>query len=141
MASPRLSALRFATAVIAAEYARQDDTPSAASERIMSAIHGRIGKVVGSGGFEVLLKRALALTARNHPVLASMSVGERGSLVTAHEQAPDPVAMRTAITALLATFVELLAELIGEDLALRLVGDAWPESPGREPSAPDEEKK
>jgi hypothetical protein len=139
MASPRLSARRFATAVIAVEYARQDDTPSAAGERITKAIHGRIGKVVGSGGFDVLLKRSLALATRNHPVLAGMSVGERGSLVTAHEPAPDPVAMRTAVAALLATFVELLAELIGEDLAFRLVGDAWPESPGREPSEPDEE--
>ena len=139
MASPRRSALRFATAVIAVEYARRDDTPSDAGEQITRAIHDRISKVVGSGGFDVLLKRSLALTARSHPVMERMGVGERGSLVTARESAPDPVAMRTAITALLANFVELLAELIGEDLAFRLVGDAWPDSPGREPSAPDEE--
>lgn len=126
-------------AVIAVEYARRDDTPFAAGERITRAIHDRISKVVGSGGFDVMLKRSLALTARDHPILASTSVGERGALLTAHEPAPDPVAMRNAITALVANFVELLAELIGEDLAFRLVGDAWPESPGRKPSAPDEE--
>ena len=140
MIRPRLSALRFATAVVAVECAR-GETPSAVGERIAAALHQRIGRVIGSGGFGVLLRRSLALSGRNHPVLASVTVAEKGSLTTASDPAPDPVAMQAAITALLATFVELLAELIGDDLAFRLVGDAWPDTSMSEAAGSDEEKR
>jgi hypothetical protein len=140
MIRPRLSALRFATAVVAVECAR-DEIRSAVGERIAAALHERIGKVIGSGGFGVLLRRSLALAGRNHPILASVTVADRGSLTTASDPAPDPVAMQEAITALLATFVDLLAELIGDDLAFRLVGDAWPEISTSKATGSDEEKR
>jgi hypothetical protein len=138
--SPRASALRFAATVFDRERALLDETPVATGNRIAKALHERTGKVVGSGGFDVLFARALVLARRRHPILASVSAAPGGALSDSADKS-DAAAMQPAIVAVFATFVELLSVLIGEDLTLRLVRDAWPETSGIEPSLPDEEKR
>jgi hypothetical protein len=131
--------LRFAATVFDGERALLDETPVATGNRIAKVLHDRTGRVVGSGGFDVLFARSLVLARRRHPILASVSAAPGGLLSDSAES--DAAAMEPAIVAVFATFVELLSVLIGEDLALRLVRDAWPEPSGIDPHGPDEEKR
>ncbi|MGA7121016.1 MAG: hypothetical protein WBY94_13010 [Polyangiaceae bacterium] len=125
--SPRASASRFATTVFDRERALVDETPVATGKRIAKALHDRTGKVVGSGGFDVLFARSLVLARRRYPNLSSVRAEPGGELSDSAEQS-DAAAMQPAIVAVFATFVELMCVLIGEDLALRLAGDAWPQT-------------
>ncbi len=141
VASPRDSALRFARSVFERERGLLDETPVVTGNRIGKALHDRTGKVVGSGGFDVLFARALVLARRRHPILASVSAAAGGALSDSADES-DAAVMQAAIVAVFATFVELLAVLIGEDLALRLVRDAWPETSVIDATTlPDEEKR
>jgi hypothetical protein len=110
--------------VVAAERARDGLAPSAVGAQIAMALGDRIGRVIGSGGFEVLLRRSLVLARRNHPILVEVSVSPGGQLAFSDDTSSDPSAMWSAITDLLGTFVDLLAELVGEELAFRLVQGA-----------------
>lgn len=139
MDEPRASALQFAMAVVAVERAHHSErTPSAVGERIAAALSELMGRVVGPDGFGVLLGRSLVLAGRSHPRLDGVRVAPPGRLTFADDDAADPSAMWAAIAALLATFIELLAELIGEDLAFRLVRGAWPQASAGKPTAPEE---
>ena len=89
----------------------------------------RLEPVVGARGVDALFGRALHLAGNTFPWLAA--TGVRGnsatslaSLKTCFEGQKTSVAMDAAC-ALLATFIELLASLIGESLTERLVGGVW----------------
>ena len=89
----------------------------------------RLEPVIGARGVDVLFGRSVHLTAKAFPWLAI--TGAYGNSATSlerlearFEELEIPVAT-DACSALLATFTELLAGLVGESLAGRLLGVAW----------------
>jgi hypothetical protein len=124
---PRPSVTRFVGAVVRAELARgngpreRDVVP-----RIVAELHHRLAKLIGSAGFDVLLARALVLARHSHPSLARVTAGPDGALVGLDEVAADHAADQDEAVAIVSNFMDLLASLVGEDLAMRLVRDAWP---------------
>ena len=90
----------------------------------------RIGEflvpMIGARGVEALFGRALQLTASAFPWLAAAGE-DKTSLagVAARLASRDPQAAAEASVALLATFTELLATLIGASLTDRLLDPVW----------------
>ena len=128
MIAPRPSVLRFASAVIERELARGNAASEAtAAERVVARLRRELGRLIGPAGFDVLLARSLVLARRAYPVLARVTAGPGGTLAGLDDPAPDVSAFHEGSVALVAYFIELLATLIGEDLAMRLVRSVWPE--------------
>jgi hypothetical protein len=89
----------------------------------MRKLAGVLGKLVGAAGFDVLLARSVRLAAREHATLAGVSSSPGGHLAGL----PAPVTERTqCVLIVLSHLLELLMKFIGEDLATRVVRDAWP---------------
>jgi hypothetical protein len=128
MTTPRPSVERFADAIVRAELARGGGgRRSDVARRIMTRLHEDLGKLVGPAGFDVLCARALVLARRAHPSLAEITAGRGGTFTGFDDAAGDGDGQQEAATAIVAHFIELLVRLVGEDLAMRLVGDSWPE--------------
>lgn len=105
----------------------------------------RLAPVIGVRGVDILFGRALHLTSRAFPWLVMVS--EHGDSaaqlanfkgrVAARIAARDPSVASEASCALLLTFTELLATLIGEPLTERLLAPVWaPPPPAPERSTP-----
>ncbi len=135
MIEPRPAIRRFTTSVVVAAMARGDDP-----QGITARLHGKLVNLVGSAGFDVLLARALVLSRRAYPFLSGVVAGPGGTL-TGLGSAADPASVEQGTVAIVAYFVELLAVLIGEDLAMRLVRDVWPEAWDASSALPEEEEK
>jgi hypothetical protein len=127
MIEPRPSVTKFVRDVARAELARGGGVnDSDIAQRIMTRLHQQLGKVIGPAGLDVLLARSLVLARRAHPLLAGITAGPGGTLAGFDDAATDAVALKESALAIVAHFMELLVVLIGEDLAIRLVHDAWP---------------
>jgi hypothetical protein len=124
MNEPRPSVERFVKAVIRFELERGGE--GHVVQRVMLRFHDGLWKLIGPAGFDVLLARALVLARKDHPALVGVSAGLGGALsgLEAGPLADD--ALRAGATEIVSRFVELLAKLVGEELALRLVRDVWP---------------
>jgi hypothetical protein len=125
MSEPRQTVVRFVRAVASAERGCDRDLPDAeVATRIMARLYRQLSKLVGPGGFDVLLARSVVLARRAHPAIAGVAAGTAGALTgldAAHDAALGEGAM-----AIVAHFMELLATLIGEDLATGLLRRIWP---------------
>ena len=98
----------------------------------------RLEPVIGARGVDVLFGRALHLTSKAFPWLATAGVhgNSAASLasVRANFQACEVGVAAQAGSELLVAFTELLATLIGEPLTERLLGVVWaPAQPVSEP--------
>ena len=96
------------------------------AERILMRLDTGLGPLIGAAGFDVLVARALALATRAHPALEGLRAGRGGKLSRGDSSAPEGEAQRAGARAIVAELIMLLWMLIGEDLAMRLVRDAWP---------------
>lgn len=130
MIEPRPSIARFVRAVAGAELARGGSEHGGdVAQRLVSQLHRELAKLIGRDGFDVLLARSLVLAKRAHPALARVALASGAKLAGFDEVAQavrDDAAFRDGTIAIVAHFVELLATLIGEELAMRLVREAWP---------------
>ena len=90
-----------------------------------------ITPLAGSAGFHSLLARALALAKADHALLKPIKVLENGTIVgfdSGDTQDADAAAgLAAAKCGLVSQLLDLLTILIGEQLTMRLVRDAWPE--------------
>ncbi len=134
MIEPRPGIRRFVTSIVGSAIARGDDAGD-----ITARLYGTLANLVGPAGFDVLLARSLVLARRDHPLLAAVGTGP-GGVLTGLNGGEGPVAVQEATAAVVCYFVELLAVLIGEDLAMHLVRDAWPEAWDTVADPTDEEK-
>lgn len=129
----RPSIVAFAAAILALDAERHGAADAAgAAERTMARIYLHLGKLIGATGYDVMLARALVLARRTSPVLANVVAGPGGrlrGLTAALAEANDADARKAAFT-LVAHFIELLAILVGDELAIRLLRDAWPDLAG-----------
>lgn len=111
-----------------AERSRGGGDDGVVAQRIAARLHEELARVIGSAGLDVLFRRSLVLARRAHPALAGVTAGPRGALAGLDDGARDRRALGEGATAVVAHFMELLVVLIGEDLAMRLVRDLWPEA-------------
>jgi hypothetical protein len=116
-----------------------------ATEDLFDRLFRRLGRIIGPEGFASLVSRALRLTARQFTFLANVT-GEadadgfalRG--LNTSVVGRDSAEVRLCLVTLLATLIGLLITLVGEDLGLRLLGQAWPEFAGTLPGYGSEER-
>ncbi len=105
---------------------------AAAAERVGGRMRGRLTDLVGLAGYHALFARALRLAQEEIPALKRITLdtnaegGLRGIREFAGAQVDDSAAA-AGLTAILANLIGLLVVFVGEDLAIRLVRDAWPE--------------
>jgi hypothetical protein len=125
----------FAQRLIALE-AKKPAAPGAKLSpefRVCEKLRPHLARLMGIGGFRVLLSRALVLAGAEVRWLRAVHVKADGGLEGFAE-------LQTQLTAgeisegrvvLVAQLLGLLVAFIGEHLTLRLMQDAWPElSPG-----------
>lgn len=113
------------------------DTVLGAAERICIKLHLQLSKMIGQEAFQTLLARALTLAAAEFPHLNTIRIEANGSLVGLHgaaqarpQKAPPTLTQQDAVegvVALIASLLELLFVLIGEDLTVRLLHVVSPE--------------
>lgn len=89
----------------------------------------RLEPVIGEGGVDVLFRRALHLTSKTFPWLAVSAHDDTHTALLANFMARiadrDDETAFAASHALLATFTDLLAGLIGDSLTGRLLAPVW----------------
>lgn len=127
-AATRLEAIRNS---LAARAGIETDAKAiaAATESAWRDVTAQLSPVIGSGGLEVLFSRALHQTASGFPWLAVASHDAWATVVpatlTTLLASQDAAIAREASSAVLMNFAELLAALIGEPLARRLLAPVW----------------
>jgi hypothetical protein len=108
--------------------------PSTTAAEAMLHACGSLYRVLdtsmGSAGLHALMDRAIQVTAREYPWLASVRTGMAADCpVTGLSEAAERVGIEDATAgyaALLASLLGLLITFIGEELTLRFVRSAWP---------------
>jgi hypothetical protein len=126
-----------AVSAVAAEAARQlwahegldagaPEEMAAAAERGCARLRAGLTSWIGSDGYRALVDRALEQARAGHPALAGLQcqagdVQGVAALVGAHGAAE----VRESILALVALLIDLLSRVIGEEMAVRLVEQAW----------------
>jgi hypothetical protein len=114
--------------------ARGDDSTealAAAAERVCQRLSHHSGKLLGVDTFNALLARSLALVKQDFPFLETVTVEpSHPRLKGLRESLPGQTASQAsdAIVAVVATFLALLAEFIGEELSLFALVEIWTEA-------------
>jgi len=109
-----------------------------AAERADARLRARLADLIGLTGYTTLLARAVRLAQVDVPALAGVAVvaGETGEPAAEGRlrgvpdftrASGDAAAIEAGLSAILAHVIGLLITFIGEDLALRLVHEAWPD--------------
>jgi len=98
---------------------------------VCGRLRNHAGKVLGVDAFDSLFARALALVKPDFPFLGAVTVEPsvaclKGLRESLQEQAPQAKAA-DAIVAVVATFLALLAALVGEELSLSVLVEVWAE--------------
>jgi hypothetical protein len=129
MRLPRESVVAFAERVVALEIHDHPGDVAGIGERMVARLHAALGRLVGTAGFDALIARTLVLARRRDPLLSDVRPTGTGGIAGFREAFADqPERVVAAAEVLLAQFVELLCVLVGQDLAMHLVLDAWPAS-------------
>ena len=124
---------RLAHDLLVAEGLRPRDATSAARacSEILDKLHGKLRPIVGNGGFETIVGRAVVLAARRHPAIATVSVPRAGpppagDLERVLAEAPDRAA--EIARTLLEELLSFGGHLMGWGFLLPLLRDLWPEA-------------
>lgn len=92
-------------------------------------IAAQLEPVIGARGVDALFSRSLHLVAKAHPWLATGGVrgNDAASLASIKTclESRDALVASDGASALLDTFIDLLARLIGESLTTRLLETVW----------------
>jgi hypothetical protein len=98
---------------------------------VSEKLHPYLATLMGSGGFQALLSRSLALAAAEVPWLRAVEVNANGSLegLKKLQGQLDADKFLEGQVVLLAQLLGLLNAFIGEVLTLRLLRDVWPKIP------------
>jgi hypothetical protein len=130
-ATPRLDAFARRLLLHEADTDARSGELAGAMQSVCQRLHDHLGTLVGFYGMEVLFTRAVGLAARDLPWVGSLEPGERGAcrIALPKENAGEAElsAARDGFTAVVANVLGLLANLVGEDLVIQLVHDAWPD--------------
>ena len=104
---------------------------AAASARVLDRLSAHLARVIGRAGMEALWFRAVKLRKPEFPflderILATENTGP-GKPLSACLQEQEPEVIREVAVMLFATIAGLLATVVGEALAWKLVQSAWPD--------------
>lgn len=134
-ASPSPTSLQIARRLLDREAAPGSEGNSAkaglALQRTVVRVSETLRDSLGEDGRNALLVRALARTEADHPALKKIVRLNKGihlDGVAASVEAHGVPAVTAAIEALLASLIDVLARLIGEDMAIRLIDQDAPRS-------------
>jgi hypothetical protein len=105
--------------------------PVEAAHHVLARLADRLSLLVGTGGFHLLLQRALKRALREHPWLVGVQTGveEPWRLTGVEEAARGANAEDVAagLESAVAELVGLIARFLGADMAVRLVRQSFPE--------------
>jgi hypothetical protein len=102
---------------------------AAAAEQGCARLRAVLTRWIGSEGYRALVDRALALALAEHPAVAGLQCqGGDVEGVAAAVGVHSAAEVREGILALVAQLIDLLSRLIGEEMATRLVEQAWARS-------------
>lgn len=113
--------------------AKESLNPTELSEALQICcrrLHSQLGRLIGSGGFRALLERAVYLAKKEHSWLDTVTIAEypgcelNGLVIATKGKNPETV--KQAAILILANVIWLLVTFIGEDIALGLIREAWP---------------
>jgi hypothetical protein len=99
---------------------------AAAAEQGCARLRAGLTRWIGSDGYRALVDRALQQARLGHPALAGLQC-EAGDVqgVAAVVGVYGAAEVRESILALVALLIDLLSRVIGEEMAIRLVEQAW----------------
>ncbi len=101
------------------------DVLAAAADRICSQLRTGLGRWIGAEGYHSLLDQALGRVRPTHAVLRGFGcMGNEQAAILAAIQRYGPDVVLAAMVDLVAMLVELLGQIIGEEMAVRLVEQA-----------------
>jgi hypothetical protein len=123
---PPSPALRDLARRLLEDEAGPQDEPAiaAVAEEVFGKLRGRLAKLIGAGGFEALLARALKVAKAASPALEQVNVTPGGGLagLSASLAGRSAAEALDASVSLLAQLLELIAAFIGDDLTAHLAG-------------------
>ena len=103
-------------------------------------ISAQLEPVIGARGVDALFTRSMHLVGNTHHWLEANGVRKDGAVSPASIricfEGREPPVVTDAACALLATFTDLLANLIGESLTARLLETVWLQLPPDNPKEP-----
>jgi hypothetical protein len=103
---------------------------AAAADRMCTQLRAGLGRWIGAEGYRALLERALGLARVEHPALGGLScLGGDGTMTMAAVRAHGAGEVAAGLVALVATLIDLLGRIVGEEMALRLVEHVGMPSP------------
>lgn len=110
---------------------KSSGTKTPAAFQVFEKLRPHLATLMGKGGFRALLARALALASADVSWLSALHVDADGSLEQSEDLKAqvDPKEMVEGCVVLATQLLGLLVAFIGDDLALRLVREAWPKLP------------
>jgi hypothetical protein len=104
-----------------------------AMQRALARVRANLCDSVGDDGCNALLARALARTESDYPALRGIRTPNNSAIhldgVSTIVDAHDVVPVTAAVEALLASLVDVLGRLIGEDMAMKLLDHDLPVPP------------
>ena len=103
-----------------------------AGERVCKKLSWRLARLVTVEGYRALLDRSLHLGRDRFPILAEMSAGAEPDACFGGLRNVGPVdasTLQSALTEVLAGLFGLVSTFIGDELAIRIVRDVWPDAP------------
>jgi hypothetical protein len=110
---------------------KSSETRPSSAFHVGDKLRPHLAALMGNGGFQVLLARALVLASTEVPWLRAVQVKTDGTLEGLEELHGQvgPGEFFEGRVVLLAQLLELLVAFIGEKLTLLLVREAWPRVP------------
>ena len=103
---------------------------AAAAERTCTQLQAGLARWVGTEGYRALIDRALLLARAEHPALGCLSChGGDEPATTAAVRAHSAAEVATGMVALVATLIDLLSRIVGEEMAVELVNQAVTRAP------------
>ena len=120
-----------------------DSTPedvAVATTHMCTELRVGLTRWVGAMAYRALIDRALLLARAEHPALGSLSChGEAEPVTTAAVRAHSAAEVATGMLALVATLIDLLSRIVGEEMAVELVNQAvarlpWQRTAGTAPT-------
>jgi hypothetical protein len=98
---------------------------AAATDRALGQLHAGLVRWVGSAGYTALASRSLVIAAADQPVLRGLSgLGRDGPAIQAAAQEHGVGQLRKGLMLLIATLIDLLGHIVGEEMAIHLVEHA-----------------
>lgn len=108
------------------------EATAAVVERVCADLRTGISRWIGGAGYGVLLERALTEARKSHPVLVGLScLGDHDEATVSAARAHGRDKVQLGFIALVDAMIERLGRVVGNEMAVRLVEQAWAGLPGR----------